>query len=204
MLAYGEEGSSMIDGWTPGIGDPTPIGWITVLTYSLAALVCFRAASSVKSTGMPLRNPHRLWLGLGIAMVVMGINKQLDLQSLLTAIGRDLAHRQGWYEARRGVQEAFIAIIVMTGTGLLGFTAIYLCKESWQLKLAGTGLAFLVIFIVVRAASFHHMDVLLRTAFVGMRLNALMELGGIAAIAAGAIGYRVQFANARRNMRKLK
>lgn len=193
------EDELMIDGWTPGIGDPTPIGWITVFTYALAALVCFRAASAVKPVLTPISNPARLWSVLGLTMVALGINKQLDLQSLLTTIGRDLAQRQGWYEARRGVQEAFIAMIVMTGTGLLGFTAIYLRKESWQLKMAGTGLAFLVIFIVVRAASFHHMDVLLRTAFVGMRLNALMELGGIAAIAAGAIGYRVQFANARRN-----
>lgn len=187
----------MIDGWKPGIGDPTPIGWITVISYLFAAFVCFLAAWSAKRADTHIFDSGRLWLMLGTAMIGLGINKQLDLQSLFTAIGRDIAHRQGWYAERRGVQEAFIVMIAISGAALLGLVAIYVRKLDWQIKVAGAGLTFLIIFIIVRAASFHHMDVLLGTAFVGIRLNGLLELGGIVAIAAGAIGYYVRFASPR-------
>ena len=30
-------------------------------------------------------------------MLLLGINKQLDLQSLFTEVMRDMAHAQGWY-----------------------------------------------------------------------------------------------------------
>ncbi len=31
-----------IGNWPPGIGDPTPIGWVTVVLYVVAAWLCFR------------------------------------------------------------------------------------------------------------------------------------------------------------------
>ena len=187
----------MMDGWTPSIGDPTPIGWITVLAYVVAAVMCLRAASLPKPADMRFRQRHGLWCALGIVMIALGINKQLDLQSLFTAIGRDVANRRGWYDGRRRIQEVFILMVAISGAATISLTAIHLRRDGWAVRLAGAGLAFLIVFIIVRAASFHHMDVLLRTAFIGLRLNALLELGGIAAITVGAFGYRVQIVGTR-------
>ena len=37
----------IIDGhWRPGIGDPTPLGWMTVIAYLAASLTCFHAAAT--------------------------------------------------------------------------------------------------------------------------------------------------------------
>ena len=56
-------------------------------------------------------------------LIVLGINKQLDFQTLLTEIGRKIAHAQGWYEQRQEVQVIFVSLLMLIGAaGLLTFT----------------------------------------------------------------------------------
>ena len=73
---------------------------------------------------------------------------------------------------------------VMTGRARLA--ALFWCAAaaaiSAQTVPAGAGAVFLVVFVVVRAASFHHVDILLRSEALGLRVNALLELSGIACI----------------------
>jgi hypothetical protein len=47
-------------------------------------------------------------------LFALGINKQLDLQTALTELGRVLALSQGWYEQRQVVQFWFIAALAAT------------------------------------------------------------------------------------------
>ena len=97
--------------WSPGIGDPTWIGWITTVAYFIGAAMCtlaFRRAGANRRSSAPG------WLMLAIALVLLGINKQLDLQILLTEIGRSLAQHYGWYQQRRTIQTAFIAMLATT------------------------------------------------------------------------------------------
>lgn len=194
--------------WSPGIGDPTLGGWVTVLAYFATAWLCFRTASREKrGPPRPLRQtvpaiarvflkhwprppgPARraaLWLGLGALMIGLGINKQLDLQTLLTEIGRVMAHGQGWYEQRRVVQAVFIVAVLAlgcVGAGVVWWLSRGSLAELW-LALAGT--VFLLTFIVIRAASFHHVDVLIGTRILGLRLNWIFELGGIGMVALAA------------------
>lgn len=51
---------------------------------------------------------------------------------------------------------------------------------------AVVGLFFLGGFVLTRAASFHYVDALIRDAWLGMRFNGWLELGGIATVAYGA------------------
>src|SRR3954468_15751872 len=82
----------IIDGqWRPGIGDPTLLGWTTVVAYFAAALACGRTAAAKGG------RPTPFWSLLSLLLVFLGFNKQLDLQSVLTEIGRRLAREQGWY-----------------------------------------------------------------------------------------------------------
>jgi hypothetical protein len=172
--------------WVLGIGDPTPMGWATVAGYLVAAVLCVLWAK-------PGGRGRLLPLALAAAMALLAVNKQLDLQSLLTQIGRDLAKSQGWYQDRREYQVAFIAAIA--GLAGLGFILLaWLERRRWrECTLALLGLAFLLAFIVVRAASFHHVDHGLGETWAGLRFNWILELGGIALVAAGAIvGWRVR------------
>jgi hypothetical protein len=167
------------DRWRPGIGDPTFIGWFTVFAYFGAAYLCWRAAA----IGLHGPKVRWFWNGLAILLVLLGINKQLDFQTEFTFLGRDFAKATGWYEDRRIVQALFIALIAFGGIiATAGLFWLYR-GELKRLRMALIGVGFLMTFIVIRAASFHHVDRFLLSSIGGMRMNWIFELGGIAAIA---------------------
>jgi hypothetical protein len=132
------------------------------------------------------RGDRLLWFWVAGLMGFLCLNKQLDLQSLFTDLGRVLAREQGWYAKRRGVQEAFVLLILM-GSGWLLFLVSWRFRSFWRRRaLLLTGLFFTLTFIVVRATSFHHIDRFLGTPLIGMRINVILELTGIAMVAAAA------------------
>lgn len=198
--------------WAPGIGDPTPMGWVTVAAYFLAALACVLSAraeqrapridpdlpadpifwrpgrSTASSTPRRSTGPAFWWL-LALVMVGLGVNKQLDLQSLVTQVGRSLARSQGWYEGRAAVQRAFILAVAAGGlAGLAAFCWIFR-RAVARRPLAIGGLFFLLAFVTVRAASFHHVDAFIGSRISGVKWNWILELGGIAMIAASAVAH---------------
>lgn len=75
------------------------MGWVTVLAYFLTAilscLVYWRA--SVLFPASAIKKQQTFWLLLSVSLLFLGINKQLDLQSLMTAVAKYLAVRDGWY-----------------------------------------------------------------------------------------------------------
>ncbi|MES2583353.1 MAG: hypothetical protein V4627_11605 [Pseudomonadota bacterium] len=176
--------------WHPGIGDPNATGWITVAAYAGAMLLCYLCQR--KAPPGPAR---QFWMGMALVMAALGLNKQLDLQTWVTEVGRDLALAYGWYAKRRLVQTVFICTLLVAG----------LLARSWLLqrlkgldryaRRAATGLVVLGVFVLVRATSFHHVDALLGFAIENVRLNVVLELGGIAIIAYAAWGrWRAPFA----------
>ncbi len=112
-----------IGNWSPKIGDPTVMGWVTVAAYFLAAWLSYRAYRAAHEDVEPHPGVRRLWALLTGALVLLGINKQLDLQTAFTETGRWLAHSQGWYDDRRPVQAVFIALFCLLGGGASGATA---------------------------------------------------------------------------------
>ena len=174
--------------WRPQIGDPSFMGWFTVAAYAAAAVLCFIAAHRclVAADAGETRRSRRIWWGVAVLMAFLCINKQLDLQSLFTDVGRLIAERQGWYGERRTVQLLFV--ISVAAAGILTFVIAArkiksVLREGILLLL---GLSWLLIFIIVRAASFHHVGVLLGSELLGIRVNWILELSGIALIALSA------------------
>lgn len=169
--------------WRPQIGDPGFLGWFTVVAYALSSLLALQAGRQA-NTGS--RRDRLLWFWVAGLMGFLCLNKQLDLQSLFTDFGRVLAREQGWYAKRRGVQEAFVSLLVM-GSAWLLFLVSWRFRSFWRRRaLLLTGLFFTLTFIVVRATSFHHIDRFLGTPVIGMRINVILELTGIAMISAAS------------------
>lgn len=175
----------MIYGWSPGIGDPGPLGWTIVFFYFATAFLAWRAACAARET-----RDIRFWRFLCLLFLALGLNKQLDLQSLFTAVLRHLARSEGWYPTRYRFQVAFIAAVMVTGTATLLWFVRRHRYSSPAVKAAIAGCSFTFCYVIVRAASFHHMDRLIGRSVGGWKLNWLLELGGIllVAIAAGAAG----------------
>jgi hypothetical protein len=181
-----EEMFAFTDGdvWRLGIGDPTVMGWVTVAAYFGTAFLCARHFFEARRGAFA---PERtfFWGVLTAMLVFLGFNKQLDLQTLLTLSGRRVFIELGLYEYRRIVQAFFVIVVAITG-----FAAAVLMRglvrRQKDLKLPLLGFVLLVVFVVVRAASFHHMDQLINFHFAGVRMNWLLELGAIGLLALGA------------------
>jgi len=173
--------------WEPEIGDPTFIGWFTVVAYFVAAWVC--GVNALRARRMDGR-AYMFWLVFTAFMVALGINKQLDLQSLFTVTFRHFAKSSGWYEDRRFFQGLFVVAIAFFGLAFAGIAWIWTLRTLPRHRMALLGGIFLVCFIIIRAASFHHFDDILGTELAFFRINHVLELGGIAYVTLGALKVR--------------
>jgi hypothetical protein len=175
----------LMGNWQPSIGDPSFMGWLTVASYFACAMIAWVVALSARHRG---GRTFRFWSVICFLMILLGINKQLDLQSLFTEVGRQIAIAQGWMVRRRVVQFWFIVSFgTVTIAAVLSF-AFLMQRLFRRFMLAFIGLFFLAGFIVIRAVSFHHVDMMLRHRLFGARMNWVLELTGICLI--GIAGYK--------------
>ena len=85
-------------------GDPTRLGWLTFGLYLLATLICFRRALA--------QGERRPWGWQSAALLFLGLNKELDLQTVLIRLSRQCARATGWFAYRRAVEFAlFLAVL---------------------------------------------------------------------------------------------
>jgi hypothetical protein len=163
--------------WTPGIGDPTIGGWVTVALY-------FAAVWSTWKTGNLVREgkERALWRAVSLMFVALGVNKQLDLQTALTEMGRVVAFDQGWYSQRQIVQIWFIVGVAM-GCIVLAIFLLWLAYDTtpptWTALL---GMVVILAFVLIRAASFHHIDRFIGERILGLKWNWVLEMGGISIV----------------------
>jgi len=172
------------DHWRPGIGDPTIAGWVTVAAYFIAAFLCWKSGCAGKSRGSSLE--ASFWFLLTCLLLFLGMNKQLDLQTWFTLFGKHLAQEEGWYGQRRLVQAIFISLV-----GLIGCISLFIFwrfarPKVRHYRLALFGAVSLTAFILIRAASFHYVDKMLGVRLNHLRLNFILELGGIACVGLAA------------------
>jgi hypothetical protein len=166
--------------WQPTIGDPSFMGWFTVFAYFITCIVSAKVYVAVNYTFRRRRQRQKqLWLAIAIIMLLLCINKQLDLQSLFTHIAKAVFKDLGLYEDRRHYQALFILGILFTGISLTAWLIYAYYQVIKNHLLALIGLGFLTIFVLIRAASFHHMDQLIGTSILGVKLNWVFELIGI-------------------------
>jgi hypothetical protein len=137
----------------------------------------FKRGSKIEDRGSNLL--PTFWFALCGVLVFLGFNKQLDLQSCFTQVGRDMAKSQGWYEGRRKVQAIFVVGIALLGLLTIAGAYWYIHGAWRRYRLAFLGIIYLVTFVIIRAASFHHMDIFLQNTFAGLAFNHILELGGI-------------------------
>lgn len=175
--------------WYPGIGDPSFLGWFTVVAYGYVAFLCYSVArNGVYVFTQGVSRQVNLWAAIALIFVALAINKQLDLQTFFTATAKYFAKKQGWYGIRREFQAVFIIGVIVIGFSVLVGLLFNYRKYLWSNFLALIGLCFVICFIVIRASSFHHIDRLIGTkiAFI-FSFNHLLELSGIFLVGANAL-----------------
>lgn len=167
-------------GWTPSIGDPTFMGWFTVFAYFYCFYKCLMVLKyNDRIFIAPIPRQHVLWVGIATVMFFLGINKQLDLQTFFTASARYFAMEQGWYENRRLYQKAFIISIAIAGLCIMAALFAMYYKIIRIHLFAIVGMCVLIVFVLIRALSFHNVDHFLGASLMGFKANWLFELSGI-------------------------
>ncbi|NJN55879.1 MAG: hypothetical protein HC804_14715 [Anaerolineae bacterium] len=184
-------------GWRPGIGDPTVMGWLTVLFYLLVALACwFRSRITVSTSEMLLH--RRFWQGLSIIVLLLGINKQLNFLTLFTSLGRTWAWQQQWWQERQSMQLGLLGLVVFLVVVLASISLWRFWHKGSRYVLATFGILLLCAFVLIRTTSLHAVDYYLYTPFAGIKLNWVFELGllclllGTAVLPIGSLSERKQ------------
>jgi hypothetical protein len=169
--------------WSPTIGDPTLTGWIIVFAYFMTAAAALTLFLSQKLT----ESDRIYWLILSILLTFLGINKQLDLQTLFTQVGKEFVTSIGLYSYRLLIQLP-IAIIFISVMILFGNKIARIPSSNPMIRAISTGgTILLLIFIAIRTLSMHHIDHLLSISLYNFALNQFLEFTAILFIFLGAL-----------------
>jgi len=163
-----------LERWSETFGDPTLAGWLATFGFFLTAWICRRVVF-FSPTNSKDHGERRFWIVLGFLFLVLGINKQLDLQILLFEVGKSMAHAEGWYAERRTVEREFLVFVGLLAVGCSLLLYRLVRRLSEHAKLAAAGAVLLFGFVVVRAALFTKVS-----HVFGSRIHHLIELTGIA------------------------
>ena len=154
------------------IGDPTFAGWLIFFVYLAVVYRCYLQYVKVKFGFLD----HNFWLVIGLFLLLLCINKQLDLQTVFEASMKELAQSHGWYAQRKMMQVTFVALLsISLLTGLVVLRSV-LAKACRQHKAVCLGVLLLCVFIVLRAAAFNHLSFLNTRTYWGFNAHSLLEL----------------------------
>ena len=162
--------------WRVGLGDPDRLGLILTAGYLLATLAMLAV---VLSRAASLPRERLLWGMATLALLVLALNKQLDIQLILLQVGRCVAHTEGWRPERFDLQRTFgawfLAIAILF---LLGLT--YLCRRALRANLPLIlGLGFLSAFLILRISRLQHLELLFDTRVNSTRLQRVIEASAL-------------------------
>ena len=174
--------------WNPVFGDPDAIGWFMTGAYGVlaAAIIVLLARMRRSSHGTDVML-QRFWLLMLLVYVLLGVNKQLDLQTFITATGRCLAQIEGWYGERRDFQFRFVVAGLAAAVLLMLMLLILFRKVVLQCLLAVAGVGFSAVYVAVRMISFHHLDALLVKRILVLKVVVWLELAGIVLVLVNAV-----------------
>ena len=161
--------------------------WVTVFGYVIAALL---AAHAAVYAGLRRQVRERnFWRFAAALLIFLGVNELLDLQTILTSAGRAHARANGWYDERRELQHFFVLSLAALAT-VGGMAMLWLARRTaGAVRLALGGLTFIGTFVLLRAASFHHLDELLGRGAAAFNYGSLQETAGILMVAGAAVLY---------------
>ena len=160
--------------------------WIIVAGYVVAAISCGLAAYRARACPQ-----GKFWTATALLVAALGINKQLDLQTWLTFLGRRLAQSDGWYAERRAVEAAFLIIFVGLSVVLAAWF-VRSARPNFRGRAAAiSGLAALGAYAILRAGTFYHVDVQPDVTIATLPARDVIEFSGTILVAIGAWRSRV-------------
>ncbi len=166
------------------MGEAAGVRAIVVAAYLVAAALAARASHT------KVARERRFWLTTVAILVLLGCAKQLRIQGSLTSAFRKLAQSGGWYESHREVQTAFAALALLVSLAFALVLARWLRDCAVSVKAAAAFLGLLLVFLMLRLASIHAMDMWTIAEIGSIRRGWWLELVAMTLIASCATIYR--------------
>jgi hypothetical protein len=170
--------------WREHAGDNTPMGWFITGLYLAGVGIC---TLCVKRSRQHALSGTWFWWVCVLALLLLGINKQLDLQMLLADLGRTYARSHAWYSLRKPVQIQAVSISLALCLGMVEIILFKLRQQAKITWLALFGLAILALYFGLRMVSLHQVDKYVMVSCRGIALGSLIEIGGILCVSTSAI-----------------
>ena len=152
------------------------MGWFTGGSYFICALVALIAALIYQTGG---KRSCFFWIMISLLTIFLVVNKWIDLESLFTEIGAQIAKAQDWTDKCRIVQ--FWFVLPSGTTALVAFLSFAIIMRGLlrRFMLAFIGLFFLLSFLFLRAVSYKYFDEILGFTPLGANIYFVLELAGI-------------------------
>jgi hypothetical protein len=173
------------------MGDPDVLGWATTVAYLLAAVLSARTATAARGAppdSPPGDRPGPWWL-LAAGLLLLGLNKQLDLQILVRELGIRFIALLGMDAQRRWFGRAFVVLMAVFLLRVMRTAVREMRGHTRGHRLLLTGLALLACFAVVRAGTYVPWMKQLNLRF-GKALHLVFEFGGILLVGSSAVRTR--------------
>ncbi len=162
-------------------GDLSLMGLGVTGLYLTGAVACGRAGRRSWTLG---NGDAWGWVLIGAVLLLLGINKQVDLQQIVRVTAASFARSWGWYEHRRMIQAAAL-IGIASGLGVGGLGWLWWVRRRRGLWLATAGAGVVGGFVLLRAATFYHAaDPLLRPVGSQAIVLGLEPIGPLVILAA--------------------
>lgn len=165
--------------WSPKVGDPYLLGWITTGCYLIATILSFLVLKRIPNHEPNARKLRIFWLGLTVLLVFLSLNKQLDLQTFMKAAAKCHAIIDGWYADRRDFQQIFVRSVAVLFLLVLVFIFSFMHEVLQKDRLAVIGIFFLLAFILIHASYFNYFGLESIDILFEAGLNRALELFGI-------------------------
>ncbi len=128
--------------------DASAFGFVVTGLYGVVTILCTIAADRVSG---------RFWAAMAITLCLLGLNKQLDLQTDMLAFGRALALREGWYGWRRVLEAAALPAFALSLLAMLAIgVRMGAGRAGGGLALCGAGLV--AVYVALRATDILHLS----------------------------------------------
>jgi hypothetical protein len=149
------------------------LSWILLaLLYVLAAVLVLRR-----------RSEGRVWLVVGVLLLALCLARLFDLQALVTGTLRCIVQQQGLYDLRRPLQA--LALVALLIGAALSLPALLRGFAAHRLLVGGLGL--LLMFLALRALSFHPVDAFLGRDYAEVPLARWVEAAAVLPILFAAL-----------------
>jgi hypothetical protein len=168
--------------------DQSIVGYTITAGYLLSSLLLFYSLFCRANCYESMGSKHNtlLWSASATLALLLGINKQLDLQTYLTQWGRDLFRNWGIYSGRRTAQLYASVLMISLIVAAAFYGIVFVRRVGWGLKVTILGLAICMAYVVLRLISIHHVDHWFRVDIGGWKMSWIVELTGVGVTLVGA------------------